>query len=113
VVFAHATGTYNLRIAGVVVPQDTRSADAATEFVRNLVLNRNVRMRMEGGRLRTGELHVRLFTADSVPGIRDVGVEVVRAGLARRQVNYDYKYGELAAAEAEARQARRGVWQPR
>ena len=110
VVFAHASGTYNLRIAGVVVPEDSLSAGGAAAFVRGLVLNRDVRMRMEGGRLRTGELQVRLFTADSVPGIRDVGIEMVRAGVVRRQANYDYKYGELARAEAEAREARRGVW---
>ena len=51
VVFAHAAGPYNLRIAGVVVPEDTQSAWVAAEFVRGLVLNRDVSMRMEGGRL--------------------------------------------------------------
>ena len=45
----------------------------------------------------------RLLTADSVVGLnRDVGLELVRAGLARRRQDYDYKYGELSAAENEA-----------
>ena len=47
-----------------------------------------------------------------VIGIKEVGVEMVRAGLARRQPGYDEKYGELAAAEDEARQAGRGIWAP-
>jgi endonuclease YncB( thermonuclease family) len=54
----------------------------------------------------------RLFTAEPAIGIGDVGLELVRAGLARRQPNYDYKYGELAAAEKEARTAKRGLWAP-
>lgn len=106
-------GTYRLRIAGILIPGETRASDSAASFVRALVLNRTVRLRVERGRLRTGELSVRLFTVDSVTGNRDVAIELLRAGLVRRQANFDFKYGELASAEAEARQARRGVWQPR
>jgi endonuclease YncB( thermonuclease family) len=43
---------------------------------------------------------------------RDVGVELVRSGLAQKQARYDYKYGELSAAEAEAKTARRGLSSP-
>jgi endonuclease YncB( thermonuclease family) len=52
----------------------------------------------------------RLFTDDPEIGIKEVGVELVRAGLARRQKGFDLKYGELAAAEKEAQGARRGLW---
>jgi endonuclease YncB( thermonuclease family) len=109
VTFAHGAGTYNLRLVGITVPTDARSSTAATEFVRGLVLGRSARMRFEG-RSRNGEMRARLFTADAPIGIREVSVELVRAGLVRKQAAVDFKYGELAAAEREARTARRGVW---
>jgi endonuclease YncB( thermonuclease family) len=109
VVFAHAAGEYNLRIAGIDVPRHTRAASAAADFVRSLVLGKDARIRLER-RLPNGQLLVRLFTADSSTGIRDVAVELVRAGFVQHQANYDYKYGELSAAENEARKARRGLW---
>ena len=111
--FESPGATYRLRIAGILVPRETRAADSATSFVRALVYNQIVRMRMERGRLPNGDLSVRLFTLDPRTGSRDVAIELLRAGLVRRQPNFDFKYRELAAAEAEARQARRGLWLPR
>jgi endonuclease YncB( thermonuclease family) len=53
----------------------------------------------------------RLYTDDPDFGIKDIGIELVRSGLAFRQLNYrGYMYGEMSAAEAEARQAQRGFW---
>jgi endonuclease YncB( thermonuclease family) len=49
----------------------------------------------------------RLDTDDPAIGIKDVGVELVRAGLARVQPGFG---GDLAKAENEARQAGRGLW---
>ena len=37
-------------------------------------------------------------------------MELLRAGMARREEGYDYKYGELSAAEKEAQTAKRGLW---
>ena len=109
VVFNHAAGDYTLRLVGVAVPTATRAADTAAAFVRNMVLNRPARMRLEG-RDRNGVLRARLYTAGADAGIREVNVELVRAGLARKVANFDFKYGELANAEREARAARRGVF---
>jgi endonuclease YncB( thermonuclease family) len=106
-VLDYGQGQYTVRIVGITTPRDTAQARAATAFVRDLVLNKAVRLRFEGRR--NGQMIGRLFTGD--PGV-DVGVELLRAGLVRKQPNYDYKYGELAAAENEARTARRGVWAP-
>ena len=62
------------------------------------------------GRSEGGEMMVRLFTDDPDIGIKEVSVELVRAGLARRPKGFDFKYGELAAAEREAQAAKRGLW---
>ena len=102
-------GGYDIQLVGIVVPREGRLADEATRFVSKLVLDKNARMRLER-QLRDGVVVARLFTADPEIGIRDVGAELVRAGLARKQDNFDYKYGELAAAEREARAAKRGLW---
>jgi len=108
VVFDYDTGQYVVRIVGINAPKDTSLARQATQFVANLVLKKRARIRFEG-RI-NGQMVSQLFTADSLVPIKDVGLELVRAGLARRQATYDYKYGELSAAEKEARQARRGLW---
>jgi endonuclease YncB( thermonuclease family) len=67
-----------------------------------------------GSRSENGEMVARLLTDDPVNGIKDVGLELVRAGLARRQqgedAQFDYKYGDLSAAEREAQKARLGIW---
>lgn len=105
VVVDYGEGRYDVRLIGIVVPREGALAEEAKQFVSKLVLGKDVRVHFEGRR--NGEMVSRLFTGD--PGV-DVGIELLRAGLARRQPRYDYKYGELSAAENEARRARRGVW---
>jgi endonuclease YncB( thermonuclease family) len=109
VVLDYGTGRYNIRIVGIVAPTTEPLVSQARQFVANLVLGKNARIRFEG-RNKAGEMVSQLMTDNPEIGIKDVGLEMVRAGLARRQPNYDYKYGELAAAEKEAQAARRGLW---
>lgn len=106
IVVDHGNGQYEVRLAGIDAPREGPLAAKAKEFVSNLVLGKDVRARFEY-RNKSGEMVSRLFTG--VPGV-DVGVELLKAGLARRQKNYDYKYGELSAAEREAKEAKRGLW---
>lgn len=94
----------DVRIVGIDAPETGAIAREAKQFVSNLVLGKEVRLRFEQWNQR-GEMVSRLFVDD-----KEVGVELLRAGLARRQPNYDYKYGELSAAEKEAQAARRGLW---
>lgn len=109
-VLDYAAGRYVIRIVGIDAPQAGQPlAKEAKQFVAGLVLGKKVRMRFER-RAKNGEMVSRLFTDDPVIGIKEVGVELVKAGLARRQKDYDYKYGELSAAENEARAAGRGLW---
>lgn len=121
VVLDYGAGQYDIRILGIRVPAQAALSTQATALLRSLVLNKNARMRLvddeaaeRANRLvqsgdRT-ELVARLSTDDPVTGIKDVAVELVKAGLVRKQPAFDYKYGELAAAENEARSARRGLW---
>jgi len=108
VVLDYRTGHYNVRIVGIDVPEGP-VAKQAQQFLTKLLLGKHARMRLEQ-RARNGDMVARLFTDDPVLGIKDVGVELVRNGLARRHEKFDYKYGELAAAESEAKKARRGLW---
>jgi endonuclease YncB( thermonuclease family) len=107
VVVDYGTGQYIVRLVGITVPEGP-TATEAKQFVSKMVLGQVVRARFEG-RNKNGEMVSRLFTGD--PG-KEVGVELVKAGLARRQPDYDYKYGELSKAEEEARRAGRGLWAP-
>jgi endonuclease YncB( thermonuclease family) len=108
----YGTGAYAIRIVGIDAPRAGEPLhEAALKFVSDLVLDKNARMRLHR-RGAGDELVCRLFTDDPVIGIKEVGVELVRAGLARRQPGYDEKYGELSAAEGEARAAGRGLWAP-
>lgn len=105
IVVDYGKGQYIVRIIGIVTPKDGPVADKAKEFVSRLA-GQEVRARFEG-RNKEGEMVCRVFFG--TPGI-DVGLEMVRTGLARRQSDYDYKYGELSAAEREARSKKLGVW---
>lgn len=106
VVLDYGHGQYDVRLAGIVAPKEGQLAEKARELVSKLALGQVGRGRFEY-RAKNGEMVSRLFTGD--PGV-DVGLELVRAGLAQRLQGYDYKYGELSAAEREAREAKRGVW---
>jgi len=109
----YGSGSYEIRIVGIDAPRVGEAhGDEALRFVSSLVLDKNARMRLHHRNLANDEMVCRLFTDDPVIGIKEVGVELVRAGLARRQAGYDEKYGELAAAENEARVAGRGLWAP-
>jgi len=106
----YGSGSYEIRIVGIDTPRAGEAQAAeAKKFVSDLLLGKNARMRLHH-RGENNEMVCRLFTDDPVIGIKEVGVELVRAGLARRQPGYDEKYGELAAAENEARTAGRGIW---
>jgi len=106
-------GSYEIRLVGIDAPRAGEAhAEEALQFVSDMVLNKNARMRLHHRDLSNNEMVCRLITDDAVIGMKEVGVELLRAGLARRQSGYDEKYGELAAAENEARQAGRGLWAP-
>jgi endonuclease YncB( thermonuclease family) len=87
----------------------------AKSFVEDLVLGKNARMRLVR-RIDSTEMMSQLLTDDPDPkiGIRDVALELLKAGLAVRAAGgdriYGYKYEELTAAESEARRNARGVW---
>jgi endonuclease YncB( thermonuclease family) len=108
VVLDYGEGKYNVRITGIQAPREKDLADRAKEMVSRLVLDKNARLRFEG-RNKAGEMVGQLQT-DDPDGIKDVGLELVRSGMARRTPSYDYKYHELSAAEKEARGAKRGLW---
>jgi endonuclease YncB( thermonuclease family) len=104
---------FQIRIIGIDVPKEGPIAERAKELVNKLVLDKNARARIQS-RMKSGEMVAKLFTDGKEGEIQDVGVELVRAGFARRQRGneelFDYKYGELSKAEAEARRAKRGLW---
>lgn len=109
VTLSYERGEYRVRIVGIQAPKEGALADAARAFVARLVLGKHARMRLEG-RNKEGEMVSRLQTDDPEIGIKDVGYELVLAGLAQRLPGFDYKYGQLSKAEEEARKARRGIW---
>lgn len=111
----YGSGRYEVRITGIDAPREGKLAQDARELVAKMVLGKNARMHFER-RNEKGEMVAQLSTDDPAIGIKDVGLELVKSGLVRRQKGYDYKYQELSAAEAEAQKARRGLWaaaQPR
>jgi endonuclease YncB( thermonuclease family) len=113
IVVETGTGQDVLRIVGITAPQDASLATKAKQLLNEMVMGKVVRARFES-RDDAGEMVSRVFVGD--PG-QDVGLELVRAGLAQRQEGppepeIGYKYGELSKAESEARDAKRGLWAP-
>lgn len=110
VVVDYGKGQYVVRLAGVAGLQEGPLAAESKKFVTDMVLGKEVRARFVT-RNKSGEMVSRLFVGD--PG-REVGLELLKAGLARRRPGPDsdfgYKYNELAKAEAEAREKKRGIW---
>ena len=97
-----------VRLVGVDPPKEGQLAEEAKKFVVNLVQGKHARFYLYG-KIR-GEFVSALLTADPESGFKDVGVELVRAGLARALPNEFYKDGSLEAAEKEAKERGRGIW---
>lgn len=110
VVVDYGRGEYVVRIVGIAAPLEEPIATEAKQFLTKMVLGQEVRARFEG-KNPNGEMVSRLYVGD--PG-KDVGLELLRAGLARRpqgpDYQFGYKYGELTKAENEARENKRGLW---
>ena len=110
VTFDYGAGTYQIHLAGIILPPTRAARGEAVQFVANLLLDRNARLRF-GGRSPRGEMFGKIFTDAPEIGILDVAVEMVRAGLVQRDVRYSgYRYGEMTTAEEEAQSAQRGIW---
>jgi endonuclease YncB( thermonuclease family) len=110
VTFDYGGTTYDVRIAGIDTPEDPEVAAEAVRLVSRLLLNKNCQLRFEGY-TPDGEIVGRLVADDPDIGIKDVGVELVRSGLAHPQPDYQgYKYGEMNKAESEAKDTNRGIW---
>lgn len=110
IVVDYGRGQYIVRIVGIAVPLEGPVAIEAKKAVSTMLLGKTVYARFQG-RNKSGEMVSRVFVGD--PG-KDVGLDLVRTGLARRQQGqdsqFDYKYGELTKAENEARENKRGLW---
>ena len=80
VVVDYGKGEYIVRIIGVAVPAEGPIAIEAKQFVTKMLLGQVVRARFESRQ--NGEMLSRLYVGD--PG-QDVGVELLRNGLATRR----------------------------
>ncbi len=106
----YGAGSYDIRLAGVAIPDDAAIAERATQYAAKLLLNRKARLRFEG-RTTDGVMVGRIYTDDPDIGINDVGLELVRAGMAVPEKDVgEYKYGELDQAVREAQSRKYGVW---
>ena len=110
----YGAGREEVRIAGIEIDRREPMALEAKEALSDMILDKVVRLRFDGY-LPNGEMSGRLWLGGiggSDERVRDVGVELVRAGKVRSVKGYpEYKYGEMSRAQAEAIQTRRGVWQ--
>ena len=100
---------YVVRLAGVVAPTEGRLVAEGRQFVERLVRDKGARMRIEG-RNKKNEMIARVLVDDPEKTVRDLGIEIVSAGLARAEATTAYKYRELQIAEERARREKRGLW---
>jgi endonuclease YncB( thermonuclease family) len=112
IVVNYGPGQYVVRLAGINPGAEGTIAEDAKKFVTDAVLGKVVRAKFDS-RDANDEMISQVYVGE--PG-EDVGLELVRAGLAQRQEGPDpqfgYKYDELSKAENEAREAKRGLWAP-
>lgn len=96
--------TVKVRLSGIDAPEKKQAYGAKAKAVLSELLEgREVALGIEG-KDRYGRTLARVFA-----GGDDVGVAMVRAGMAWHFVRYD-KSADLAAAQREAFAAKRGLW---
>lgn len=100
---------YNVRLIGIETPEDKSIAKLGKEMMSKLILKKKVQMRFEY-RNEQEEMVGRILMLDPQKGTVDLGEQLVKAGLAKREADFDYKCGCLAKAEKEAQENGRGIW---
>lgn len=101
---------YTVRLIGIEAPSDATLAKKGVQLLTKLILNKKVQMRFEY-RNDQNEMVSRILTLQSAKAdVMDAGVQLVKAGLAQREADFDYKCGCLGKAELEAKNAKRGIW---
>ncbi len=109
-------GCGNVRLIGADTPETVKPntpvqpwGPEATEFTRQFVASGQVMVHFDGPRV---DKYGRVLAHVEVDG-RSLGEELIRAGLATPETQYRYSplvKARYQQAEAEARQARRGIW---
>jgi micrococcal nuclease len=114
-------GRLRVRVLGIDTPETKKPGYTvgcwgpdATEFAKSTMLGQRVALVTDPTQDRTDRYGRTLAYLDKADGW-DYSVEAARAGAARSYV-YHYRpvarHDEIAAAEQEARDARRGLWGP-
>lgn len=99
-----------VRLAGIDAPErDQASGMEARSFLASLVIGKSIRVEF-GKRDQYGRI-----VGKALLNARDIGLEMVRAGFAWHYRQYESEQSDedwrlYAAAEAEARQAAKGLW---
>lgn len=106
----------SVRLIGVDTPETVKHncpvqpwGPEATQFTKNFVADGEVRLEYDGD---TRDKYGRILAFVWV-GDRMLNEELLRAGLARAEMQYHYSKemkARFRRAEAEARAARRGIW---
>lgn len=110
VIFKHDSGSYDVRVAGVVAPARKADADKARRLIADMAIGQRAQFRLDG-RNAQGVMVGKIYLDDSSGKVRDLGLEMVRAGLATPAREYrGYKYDQMNAAMTEARSKKAGVW---
>lgn len=108
--FKHDSGTYDVLVAGVMAPEKRADADRSRRFVAEMAMGQRAQFRLDG-RNAQGVMVGKIYLEDASGKVRDLGIEMVRAGLAMPAREYrGYKYGEMNAAMTEARSKKVGIW---
>ncbi len=95
-----------VRLWGIDAPEWNQSYGRdATKFVERLVLNKRVRIEVKDR-----DHYTRFIARIILPNGRDLGVELVKAGLAWWTKKYAPKDKELPRLEKQAKKTRRGLW---
>jgi micrococcal nuclease len=111
-----AEGKTYVRLIGADTPETVKPnwpvepwGPEAAEFTRRFVAGSEVRLEFDGPpRDKYGRVLAHVWVGDKL-----LEEELIRAGLARAELNFRYSAAmkdRFRRAEAEARQARRGIW---
>lgn len=116
VILDYGEGSYDVRIYGTEAPADGQPfAAEAKAFVREALLGRNGAMRFKYRNAKE-EMVARIFYIGPGGEERDLGVDLAAAGLvwlrpgARYRPVQEGQIDPLTAAQADAQNARRGIW---
>ncbi|MDH5717933.1 MAG: thermonuclease family protein [Spirochaetia bacterium] len=108
--FVYKGKTIKITIAGIDISTNKSANQGAIKYIESLIRGNIPALIRVRNMENNTSMQADLYVIDKKKGNINIGLELIRKGFVKKQSGFDYKYGQLAKAESEAKKSKIGIW---